>query len=103
MVIVMDVLDRYRLLIGAYYGIRSLDAYPRRLYILSDLEKYIRGFVEANRKEDIAFEEEADKVLREVPLKTKLQDSLIVLNELDGPIDLVLMIKLMVKEMRYQK
>ena len=34
-------------------------------------------------------------------LKEKLQDSLILVNEMNGPIDLTLMIKRMIKDLRY--
>lgn len=97
----MKVIDRFNYLVGGYYGVKSIDNYPRRLYILKDIENYIKDYIHDNYEDNRDYKSEAEKIEKETSLKEKLQDSLILLNEMDGPIDLVLLIKLKVKELKY--
>jgi len=60
--------------------------------ILKSVEKYIRDFVKTNSIDFDCFEE-AQEVKEKVNKKTKLQDALIVLNKINGPMDLVFIIK----------
>lgn len=92
----MNLEENFRILVSGYYGIYEMDEYPLKLYILKDVEKYIRDFV--NNYKNIDFDYE--KVLRELeeePLKVKLQDSLYVLNKIKGPLDLIILIKNKIK------
>lgn len=97
----MKVIDRFNYLVGGYYGVKSIDNYPRRLYILKDIENYIKDYIHDNYEDSRDYKSEAEKIEKETSLKEKLQDSLILLNEMDGPIDLILLIKLKVKELKY--
>lgn len=92
--------DRFKYLVGGYFGIKSMDAYTRRLYILKEVENYIKQYVHST-KEDVDYRQIAYEIEKTESLKEKLQDSLILLNEIDGPIELILMIKLKVKELKY--
>ncbi len=89
----MSVEDELRLLIGAYFGIQEMDEYKLKEYILKDIEEYIKKFVELHSLASIDVKEIAEEIKDKVPLKRKLQDSLIALPKMDGPLDLILMIK----------
>lgn len=89
----MELIDQFRYLIGGYYGVMLMDEYPLKEYILNDIEKYIKDFVEINPIEGYDLKEEHIDVKDNVSDRVKLQDALIVLNLIEGPIDLVLMIK----------
>ena len=60
---------------------------------LKDIENYIRDFIEVNPIEDFDYLEEAEFIQDKVPNKNKLQDSLLVLNKVHAPMDLVLLVK----------
>ena len=89
----MELIDQYRYLVGGYYGVSLMDEYPLKEYILNDIEKYIKDFVKENPIEGYDLEKEHLDVKENVSDRVKLQDALIVLNLIKGPIDLVLLIK----------
>ena len=89
----MELKDQFRYLVGGYYGVSLMDEYPLKEYILKDIEEYIRDFVKENPIEDFDYEKEHLDVKENVSNRVKLQDALIVLNLIKGPIDLVLLIK----------
>ena len=86
----MNLVDQYKILIGAYYGMMELDSYITKEYVLEDLKKLIKDFEKEN---ELDFEEIKEKYLKRINLKTKLQDLLLVLNKIDGPMDLIIMVK----------
>ena len=46
----MDILiDEFKYLTGAYYGMKELDEYDLKEYILKDIENYIKDFVKTNK------------------------------------------------------
>ena len=51
----MDVLDTYRYLVGAYYGISEMDEYDLKEYVLKDIEEYIKVFVRDNYVRDFDY------------------------------------------------
>lgn len=89
----MELIDQFRYLVGGYYGVRLMDEYPLKEYVLNDIENYIKDFVRNNKKEDIDYDKEHLDVKDNVSDRVKLQDALLVLNLINGPIDLVLLIK----------
>ncbi len=99
----MEVENQYRYLIGGYYGIQSMDNYDLKVYILKDIENYIRFFVEQNPLLDFNYQEEAQKVEKASSLITKLQDSLLVLNKIDAPMELVLLVKAKLKHIKEEE
>ena len=46
----MDYDDRFRYLVGGYYGIKSMDDYRTKLYILKDREKLNDLFYKSKKK-----------------------------------------------------
>ncbi len=94
--------DHFKYLVGGYYGIKTMDNYSSKLYILKDIEKYIRRYVELSNPE-YNYREVAEDIEKNETLKTKLQDSLILLNEINGPMELVILIKQKIKEIRFNE
>ncbi len=88
-----ELINQYRYLVGGYYGICFMDDYPLKEYILKEIEDTIKAFEEIHAEEGICFLEEAKNVKDTVSEKVKLQDALLVLNRIEGPMDLVFMIK----------
>ena len=89
----MKLEDQFKYLVGAYYGIRSVDNYDLKIYILKDIENYIKKYIKANPIPNYNYKEEAEKINEERSLKTKLQDSLLVLPKIDAPMELVFLVK----------
>lgn len=89
----MDLKDQFRYLVRGYYGIKLMDEYGLKEYVLKDIENYIKDFIEINPIEDFNYIEEAEFIKDKVPNKNKLQDSLLVLNKVKAPMDLVLLVK----------
>lgn len=99
----MDILDTLRYLVGAYYGISEMDNYDLKEYILKDIESYIRSFVKDNYLSDTNYEEIARSVEDELSLKTKLQDSLLVLPKVNAPMEIILLVKERLKIIREEE
>ena len=94
----MELENQFRYLVGGYYGVSLMDEYPLKEYILKDIENYIKAVVLENPIPNFNYKEEAKKIKEELSDKTKLQDALIVLNLMKGPMDLVLLIKARLKK-----
>ncbi len=94
----MDLKDQFKYLVGGYYGITYMDDYSLKVYVLKDIENYIRSFIELNYIENFNYKEEARKYEDELSEITKLQDSLLVLNKINASMDLVLLVKKRLKK-----
>lgn len=99
----MTVEDQYRYMISGYLGIREMDDYDLKVYILKEIEEYLYAFMEQNSSNDFSFQEEWDQIEKEVPLYRKLQDALLVLNRIEAPMELVLLVKKRLKELKEEK
>ena len=88
----MEIEDIYRYVVGGYYGVGLMDEYPLKEFVLKDIDKYIKAFIKDNPIDDFDFLEEAIKVKDNVSDQVKLQDALLVLNKINGPMDLVFLI-----------
>ncbi len=95
----MNTKDTYRYLIGAYYGVEEIDEYKTKEYILREIEDYIDNFLEENYI-DFDIEEERKDVEKNVLLYTKLHDALIVLPKIKAPIELTLLVKDKIQELK---
>ena len=99
----METIDTFRYIVGAYYGVSEMDNYDLKEYVLKDIEDYIRNYVKENPVKDFDYEEEARKVEKELSLKTKLQDALIVLPRVNASMELILLVKERLKEIREEE
>lgn len=96
----MTIEDTYRYIISAYFGVREMDSYDLKEYVLKDIKEYIDDFVKQNPSTNFDFEKETEKIKDETPLKTKLQDALSLLNKMDNvPIELTLQISQRLKKL----
>ena len=89
--------DEFKLLVGGYYGVTCLDEYDLKVYVLKEIENYIRDFIEINSIDNYDYLEEAKHFEEQLSLKTKLQDALIVLHKIKAPMDIVLLVKARIK------
>lgn len=89
----MKLEDQFRYFVGGYYGVALVDEYSLKEYVMKDIENYIRDFIEINPIPNFDYKKEAKIVQETVSDKTKLQDALLVLNKINGPMDLVFLIK----------
>lgn len=99
----MDLKDIYKYLVGAYYGIAEMDNYDLKEYVLKDIENYIKDFIFENPIPNYDYQKEASNIESELSLKTKLQDSLIVLPKVNASTELVLLVKYKLKELREEE
>ena len=88
-----ELKDQYRYLVGGYYGVSLIDEYPLKEYILKEIDDYIKNFIEVNPIDNFNYEEESEYIKDKVSEKRKLQDALLVLNIIKGPMELVFLIK----------
>lgn len=96
----MELEDQFRYLVGGYYGVNLMDEYPLKEYVLKDIENYIKDFIKVNPIENFNYYEEHINIKDKVSDKRKLQDALLVLNIIKGPMDLVFLIKERLKKYR---
>ena len=89
----MELENQFRYLVGGYYGVNLMDEYPLKEYVLKDIENYIRDFIKVNPIENFNYYEEHINIKDKISDKRKLQDALLVLNIIKGPMDLVFLIK----------
>ena len=94
----MTLEDEYKLLIGAYYGVKSLDEYDLKEYLLSDIRKLIDGFISSNKLGNYDYKEMEEVYNKELSLRTKLQDALLVLHDMNAPMEVILLIRAKLKE-----
>lgn len=99
----MDLIDTYRYFVGAYYGISEMDEYDLKEYLLKDIENYIKDYIRDNPIKDFDYKEEAEKVNLERSLKTKLQDSLVVLPKVGASTEIILLVKARLKRIREEE
>ena len=94
----MNIEDTYRYLVAGRFGIELIDEYKLKEYILLDIDKYIDDFIDSN---EINFD--IEKVREEVrdtySDRVKLQDSLLVLQSIEGPMELVFLVKSYLKKL----
>ena len=99
----MDLKDKFKYLVGGYYGITYMDEYPLKEYILIDIKNYVIDFINQNPIEDFDYRNEAEKYEKELSKITKLQDSLLVLHEINAPIELIILVKRRIKQLQEER
>ncbi len=98
-----QLIDEYKYLVAAYYGIQEMDEYDLKVYLLKEIENYIKYFVQENRILDFDYKEEAELVKDTYPLITKLHDSLLILPRIDAPLEIILLVKKRIKLLKEQE
>lgn len=95
----MTLEEEYRLLLSGYYGIYDIDEYELKVYVLKEIENYIKEFVKEYPLTNYNYLQVAEEIEKE-PLKIKLQDSLLVLHKIKGPLELILLIQNRLNDMK---
>lgn len=90
----------FNYLISGYYGICEIDDYDLKEYILSDVKNYIEKYIEDHFDDSINYRLVAEVIEKEYTILEKLNDSLLVLREIDGPMELIIMIKRKIREIK---
>ena len=85
--------DQFKYLVGGYFGIREIDEYELKVYILKEVEDYITDFVLKNPIANFNYRQEALQIEENMSLKTKLQDALIVLHKINAPMEIIFIVK----------
>ena len=49
----MTIEDEYKLYLGAYYGVQAMDSYELKVYILKEIEDFIKNFLKNNKIDNI--------------------------------------------------
>lgn len=94
----MTLEDEYKLYVEAYYGINEIDEYELKEYILKDVDKLINNY---NKTYSIDIDNKLREYIKDnISIKTKLQSSLIVLNNINGPMELILLIRKKLKNLQ---
>ena len=88
-------INRYKTIVGAYYGVMLMDEYSLKAYVLKHLENFGNSYIQGK---NINSEEIRNFVSTKVPKKVKLQDALYILNELDEDKELLHLIKKKIRE-----
>ena len=95
----MTLEEEFRLLVSGYYGIYEMDEYDLKVYVLKDIENYIHDFIQQYPLTSFPYQDIAQEVEKN-PLKTKLQDALLVLNKIKAPMELTLLVRNRLIEMK---
>ena len=94
----MTLEDEYKLLIGAYYGVKYLDEYELKEYLLKDIRKLINDFISNSKLENYDYKKMEEIYEKELSRKTKFQDALLVLQNMNAPLEVVLLIRARLKD-----
>ena len=92
--------DPYNYMISGYYGIELLDEYKDKQYFLKEIREYIDSYLEDNRVPDVDYEEINRKIEQNNTEIDKLQDALIVLNDIDAPMEASILIRQKISELK---
>ena len=95
--------EQFRNLVSAYLGIENMDSYSSKVYVLKDIEEYIKDYIEINEITDVDFKKEVEYVKDNVSLIRNLQDSLLVLPKVKADLELILMVKKRIKELKEEE
>lgn len=94
----MELENLLKCYIEAYFGVQDMDEYDLKEFILKDIEDYIKNFVIVNNIDKKLCTDISEYVINKVEIKTKLQSSLILLNKMNAPMELILLIKKKIKK-----
>lgn len=93
----MTLEETYRTLYSGYLGVSEMDEYSSKEYMLKEIMDYINEYISTYHL-DLDFKTINDE-LEKLDLVRKLQDSILVLNMIDGPLELKLLIRGKLKEL----
>ena len=93
----MTLEETYRMLYSGYLGVSEIDEYKSKEYVLKDITDYIDNYIS-----DYHLQLDFDSIKEELNKQEtyrKLQDAILVLNMIDAPLELTLLIRLKLAEL----
>ena len=99
----MEFDDPYKYMISGYYGIESLDEYKDRLYLLKDIKEYINNYLEDNRIDGFDYEKLNREIEKNNTEIDKLQDALLLLNNMNAPMEVSIIIRQKLSDLKKNK
>lgn len=96
----MNTYNELKMLYGAYLGVSDMDEYKTKEYVLSDLRKLIDEYIE---RYNMYYHDEVEEDAKKQTRITNLQDSLLVLKRMDAPLELSLLIKEKIRELKNEE
>lgn len=93
----MTLEEIYRMYYSGYLGVSEMDEYTSKEYVLKDIEKLIKEHIDTY-KLNLDYDKINDELDKQ-DLIRKLQDAILVLNLIDGPLELKLLIRAKLKEL----
>ena len=94
----MKLEDTYRYMIAGRFGVELIEEYKLKEYILIEIDKYIDDFIDTNSI-DFDIEKVKEEVHDTYTDRVKLQDSLLILQSMNAPMELVFLVKAKLKEL----
>ncbi len=94
----MKLEDTYRYMIAGRFGVELIEEYKLKEYILIKIDKYIDDFIDTNTI-DFDIERVKEEVHDTYTDRVKLQDSLLILQSMNAPMELVFLVKAKLKEL----
>ena len=86
-----DKINYCNMIVSAYHGVEEIDEYNLKEYTLLNIKKILDDFI-TNNDVDYNLDEAREKALN-TPLKIRLKDALIVLNQMNESQELLHIIK----------
>lgn len=90
----------FNYMISGYYGISEIDDYDLKEYILKDVRDYIEKYIEEHFDDSIDYKLVSEVIDKEYTILEKLNDALLVLKDIDGPMELIIMVKRKIREIK---
>ena len=88
----MKLEDTYRYMIAGRFGVELIDEYKLKEYLLIEIDKYIEDYINTNNI-DFDVEKVKEEVHDTYSDRVKLQDSLLILQSMNAPMEIVFLVK----------
>lgn len=99
MVYMEELENKFIMYISAYEGIEHLEEYSLNAYIKEELKEYILEYKTLNNIK-LDFKKCYEKIEKKNDLLVMYQDALYVINELNGPIELIHLLESKIKNFK---
>ena len=96
----MNTYNELKMLYGAYLGVSSMDNYKTKEYVVKNIEDEINKFIDKN---NMYYHDEVLAEAKKQSLITDLQDSLIILKRLNESLELSLLIKEKIRNLKEEE
>ena len=99
----MEFDDPYKYMMSGYYGVESLDEYTDKLYLLKDIKEYINNYLSDNKVPGVDYDEINKQIERNTSEIDKLQDALLLLNDMNAPMEVCIIIRQKISDLKKNK